>query len=201
MRFILLRTTWWHTVWVEHLTTFFFFFFSKTPPQNTSFQVDLELLLQRLLATVPSSQDLEDLFTYELCSYPPALFDTNALPRPANKSLLADQLWELAKNVNSLQPPKLSSCILDGGARPQKVPWLWGKTYDELCAVYVTYVERRYGKNVTIVFDGYETLSTKDVTHMHRSKLPEPTVNLEQDMTCKMKKRLSSQMKQTRNHS
>ena len=54
-------------------------------------QVDAELLFQRLLATVPSSLDLEDLFTYELCSYPPALFDTNALPRPANKSLLADQ--------------------------------------------------------------------------------------------------------------
>ena len=53
-------------------------------------------------------------------------------------------------------------------------PWLGGKTYDELCSVYVTYVERRYGQNVTVVFDGYETPSTKDVTHMRHSKLPGP---------------------------
>ena len=60
--------------------------------EGDTVQVDPELLFQRLLATVPSSQDLRDLFTYELCTYPPALFDANALPREATKSVLVDQL-------------------------------------------------------------------------------------------------------------
>ena len=89
----------------------------------------------------------------------------NALPRPANKSRRTDQLWKLTQDVNNSQPPELSSCILDGGALLQRIPWPQGKTYNELCAVYVTYVERRYGQNVTVVFDVYETLNNEDVTY------------------------------------
>ncbi len=157
--------------------------------EGDAVQVDPELLFQRLLATVPSSQDLTDLFTFEICSYPPALFDNNALPREATKSVLADQLWLMTKDVNTSNPPQLASTVLDGGALLHKVVWARGKTYEELCSAYVDHIENKYGQSpMTVVFDGYETPSTKDIAHMRRNKIPGPTVQLEQDMICNMKK-------------
>ncbi len=149
-------------------------------------QIDSELLFQRLIATNPSPDELPALFQYELCSYPPSLFDNNALPRPATKSVLSNELWKLVENVNTTKPLDSSSYVLDGGALLHRVPWTKGKTYGEICQVYVKHLETRYGKKVTVVFDGYETPSIKDVAHMRRSKVPGPTVKLECNMVCKL---------------
>ena len=40
-------------------------------------QVDPQLLFQRLIAATQTSEELESAFKYELCSYPPALFDSS----------------------------------------------------------------------------------------------------------------------------
>ena len=113
----------------------------------------------------------------------------NALPREATKSVLADQLWAMTKDVNNSNPPQTAAIILDGGALLQRVVWTRGKTYNEICASYVEYIERKHGKSpVTVDFDGYKTPSTKDIAHMRRNKIRGPIVNLEQDMTCKLKK-------------
>ena len=133
-----------------------FFFFLTAPPKY--------IFLGRSWIIIPKTARNSTQLTrsrWSVCLWslqlPPALFDTNALPRPAGKLRLADQLWVLTQGVNNSQPPELSSCILDGGALPRRVPWQRGKTYDALCAAHVTYVDRWYGQNITVVFDGYET--------------------------------------------
>ena len=59
-------------------------------------QIDPQLLFQRLITVVQSSSELKAYFLkYELCSYPPALFDSSLLLREARKPVLADAIWDL----------------------------------------------------------------------------------------------------------
>uniref|UniRef100_UPI00358ECD2A uncharacterized protein n=1 Tax=Myxine glutinosa TaxID=7769 RepID=UPI00358ECD2A len=133
-------------------------------------QVDPQLLFQRLVIVAQNSDELESALKYELCSYPPALFDSSLLLREAKKPALADAIWGLigphvpADNV-------VDGCqyVLDGGALLQRIPWSHGSTYKDICHQYTEYVTKKYGKAV-VVFDGYESNNTKDMTHHRRSK-------------------------------
>ena len=54
----------------------------------------------------------------------------------------------------------------------QRIPWVVGNTYDEICQTYTHYLLSNYGtaNNITVVFDGgYLIPSTKDPTHLRRS--------------------------------
>ncbi|GBM13489.1 hypothetical protein AVEN_40425-1 [Araneus ventricosus] len=64
--------------------------------------------------------------------------------------------------------PENPSYVLDGGDLLHRVHWPSPATYGDVCNAYLDYVNRNYGKNVIVAFDGYE-LSTKDVVHMRRA--------------------------------
>ena len=57
-----------------------------------------------------------ELFEYELCHYPPALFDGYGLPREANKPQIADAVWEVTKSVQTKIPSDKTHFMNDGGA-------------------------------------------------------------------------------------
>ena len=136
--------------------------------KDEAVETDPQLLFQRLcvLSTnEPSTQQQQEHFQYELCGYPPALFDSFGLPREAKKPALADAIWELTSPVQSGPQSSDPQYLLDGGALLQRLPWQKGHTFDEICAQYRRYVTTRYGK-ACIVFDGYESgPSIKDATH------------------------------------
>ena len=67
--------------------------------------------------------------------------------------------------------------MLDGGALLQRIPWTQGATYHDLCTVYTDYVERKYGEAI-IIFDGYDEMSTKDMTHLMRRNKEQAGVNV-----------------------
>ena len=73
--------------------------------------VDPLLLFQRLLTAGDRSGELPDIFTYEMCSYPPALFESPDVMRSANKASLADSLWSptIAESPNILTKSSMSS--------------------------------------------------------------------------------------------
>ena len=51
----------------------------------------------------------------------------------------------------------------------ERIPWQHDITYDHMCKIYVQYVERHYGKQATIIFDGYQHGPlTKDPSHQWR---------------------------------
>ena len=59
--------------------------------------------------------------------------------------------------------------VLNGGALLLIIPWNKGSTFSEIFKTYSDYVLNKYGEAI-VVFDGYEVASTKDLTHMRRSK-------------------------------
>ena len=86
----------------------------------------------------------------------------------AQKSTLADAIWKLndekdAKITENVQ------YVLDGGALLHRIPWIRGTSFSKILQSYSDYVKSHYGDAV-IVFDGYDESSTKDMTHMKRSK-------------------------------
>ena len=133
-------------------------------------QVDPLLLFQRLITVAQTSDELESAFKYELCSHPPALFDSSILLREAHKPALADAIWRLiGPDVPADIPDDGSRYVVDGGAFIQRIPWSRGSTYRCIFHQYTEYVKQKY-KDAIVVFDGYECTNTKDMTHQRRSK-------------------------------
>ena len=59
--------------------------------------------------------------------------------------------------------------VLDGGALLHRIPWPRGTTtYQDICGLYCSYVTKKYG-NAIVVFDGYDDMSTKNMTHQRRA--------------------------------
>ena len=82
-----------------------------------------QLLFQRLiLVGTRESQNIEELFKYELCSYLVALFETTDITRPANKAVLADALWKEVKEHQTDSSMSDPLYVLDGGALLHRIP-------------------------------------------------------------------------------
>ena len=89
-----------------------------------SIQVDPQLLFQRLtvVATGGQYENPQAFFKFEMCSYPPVLFDSSRLPRQANKPALADAIWTITKNSQTGGPTGNVHFVLDGGGSPSPCP-------------------------------------------------------------------------------
>ena len=104
-----------------------------------------------MLIAANENLNTEDMFSYELCTYPTALFESPGIPRLANKAALADSLW------NNFQFPAQRSTsnplyVLDGGALLHRV------SFQEICDDYKRYVCSKYGECI-VVFDGYTLMA------------------------------------------
>ena len=160
---------------------------SSVEIDGDSVHVDPQLLFQRLTIVAKALYDLESVFKYELCSYPPALFDSSMLLREPQKPVLADAIWALLK-PGSLEIKGDVRYVLDGGALIQRISWSRGFTYREICKLYTQYVIVKYGQAI-VVFDGYNGILTKDMTHQRRKGgCTGVTVTFNEDMHLTMKK-------------
>lgn len=63
------------------------------------------------------------------------------------------------------------------------MPWPRPATYGEVCDGYVRYLRKNYGENVIVIFDGYDTPSTKDAVHMRRASGKSGTLEVAVDTT------------------
>jgi len=144
-------------------------------------QIDPNLLFQRLVTAGTRYGGLEEVFKFELCSYPPALFESQLLMNPANKPILADSLWD-ETIASAPKPPEDVHFVLDGGALLHRIPWTKGSTWDDILNSYIRHVSLKYGR-ATVVFDGYsDAPSTKDGTHNRRTSGCGPEVHFEPSM-------------------
>ena len=62
---------------------------------NETIQIDPKLLFQRLITAETRNDHLEEIFQFELCRCPPAIFEARYVMRPANKPALADAIRKL----------------------------------------------------------------------------------------------------------
>ena len=152
-------------------------------------QIDPQLLFQRLTLAAKSAHDLKVVFKYELCSYPPALFESPLLLSEAQKPVLVDAMWALLQPSDIVGVNGEVQYMLDGRALLQRIPWKKGATYDEILSMYAEYDTKKYGQAI-VVFDGYLNSSTKDMTHQRflKSKLG-ATVSFTQNKHLTMTKR------------
>ena len=126
-------------------------------------QVDPQLLFQRHIIARDNSQ-LEELFQYELCTYPTVLFDSPFMLRQPQKPALADALWAKLTPEAKTQPKGNVQYVLDGGALLHRVSWPRGSpNYKVVRDLYCTYMRRKYGRAI-VVFDGYNEMSAKAMT-------------------------------------
>ena len=161
---------------------------SAVKVNNETIQIDPQLLFQRLIAAGTRNDQLEEIFQFELCSYPPAIFEAIYVMRSANKPALADAIWALVPKY-VVGPTGQSQYVLDGGSLVHRIPWQRGTTYNDICRRYTNYITRRYGHAI-IVFDGYhEELSTKYGAHERRTGgRAGPTVDSTRDKVMQSKK-------------
>ena len=142
-------------------------------------------VLHDILAVLKARQEA---FSYELCSYSPALFDHKPTQRSGAKSGLADAIWRQV-DLEHIEKPAVvfpqretndisireahatTRQIIDGGSLSHRIPWSkCHMTWIQLINIYVQYVIRVYGPDSIIVFDHYPTHpTTKDEAHMCRS--------------------------------
>ena len=143
---------------------------TKTTVRNTGedLQVDPQLLFQRLVTAGLRCDELIEVFTYELCAFPPALFESKSGMLVAQKASLRAALCAQMKTSSSLPPDPLQY-VLDGGALLHRIPWNRGTTWNQIFNQYAHYVTSRYGQAI-VVFDGYSDIpSPKDSTHIRRN--------------------------------
>ena len=136
--------------------------------KDEAVHIDPKLLFQRLVTAGKFNDSLAEVFQYELCSYPPALFENTYSLKSPNKAALADALWKYMPKDMPV-PSDNVQYILYGGAQLHRIPWQHGTTYNDICQQYCRYVSSHYGMP-TVVFDGYQDgPSTKDGAHRRRA--------------------------------
>ena len=79
-----------------------------------------------------------DVLRYELCVYPPALFEATGSMLQSDKPSQAKAIQGWV-HPSSTQFPQDVSYIFDGGALIIKIPW---KTYGSLCGRYIEYAKK-----------------------------------------------------------
>ena len=127
---------------------------SSVKGDGEKIQVDPQLLFQRLIIASQSLDDMIAILKYELCSYPPSLFDSSLMLLKPQKPALADAIR--AKLPSDATGPKGEvQYVSDGGALLHRVPWPRGfPKYSAICDMYCQYVTAKYGAAV-VIFDGY----------------------------------------------
>ena len=150
--------------------------------------IDPMLLFQRLVSVETLNGELlEEVFTHEPCSYPPALFQTTNVLLSPNKAALADATLKQVPDMPS--PAKPVQYVLDGGALLHRILWPSGEKFDAICSLYVQYVWDKY-RSPVIVLDGYQNgPSTEDNTYSRRTKSSiAAEMRFTGDVICSMKK-------------
>ena len=95
---------------------------------NEPIQIDPQLLFQWLITAGTGNVQLDEIFQFELCSYPPTIFEARYVMRPADKPALADAIWVLMPKY-VVEPTGQSQYVLDGGFLVHRIPLQRDTTY------------------------------------------------------------------------
>ena len=112
-------------------------------------------------------EDPSFIFQYDLCSFPPAIFESPFLLRAAGKASFAEAIWNLGgcESSGTLRNVKY---VLDGGSLLQRIPWQRRVSIHAICKIYTDHVIKK-DVCAVVVFDGYNDCpSTKYNTHIRR---------------------------------
>ena len=123
--------------------------------------VNSTVLFTRLAAVAKREEHEENFFQYELTTESMSSFKHRIMrkpDKPALRKALVDESAAISLEAKSIKD--CYSCVLDGGALLHRVCWVKGSNFKQVVDSYVSFVRTHYG-TAYIVFDGYETQSTK----------------------------------------
>ena len=104
--------------------------------------VDPQLLFQCFNIAGSMCENLSDVFTYELCSFPPVLFETANVLLPAYKPSLSAAMWKSIPAQNNIIIPDHTYYILDGGYFLHHIPWKLDESFYSICMNYIKYIKK-----------------------------------------------------------
>lgn len=115
-----------------------------------------------------SDEELQEYMQFELAPFPLSLFTEEGM-RKGTKSWLYKVFMPLSNDTLFGN----STHVIDGGFLLHRVVWHHNQSFAAICTNYVQYVERHYGLNAVIVFDGYPAnaanKNTKSAERLRRS--------------------------------
>ena len=154
--------------------------------------IDPRLFFQRMVILFQRDEiEVNDLIDYEICPYPPNLFDSSSFLRKAEKSQLTKAIVIYVKKQCELPASEenVDCYVLDGGSLLHRLSWNKNSTYDAISDHYVDFVNKNYPNAIAIV-DGYESgPSTKHMTHHRRSgQVMSPAINFTGNMALSFSK-------------
>ena len=122
---------------------------------NEKMQYDQWLLFQRPSPIADRDcLNMQHVMSYELSTFPTALFKSSQVIREAQKPALAYAILKVTKAVCNEYDIHCCVHLIYGGYLSQKIPWELQSTYESICCSYVTYVTSHFGI-ADIIFDGY----------------------------------------------
>jgi hypothetical protein len=110
-----------------------------------------------------------ELFQYEFSSFSSSVFESNGLLKQAAKATLGEAIWNTGDCHAEELPTTNVVNVINEGSLLHRIPWSNGQTFSQICSKYVDHIKKRF-QNSIIVMDGYIGTSTKDMTHIRRSK-------------------------------
>ncbi len=134
---------------------------------NSDINIDPQLLFQRFASCSINDENIQEVFSHELCAYPASLFEAKDVLREPDKPALTDGIWNKLPSDARCSPSDLPSgtrCVVDGGWLLHRVPWKKCSTFGEICQSYVALLNNKYSGGI-VCFDGYTHNTTKDAVH------------------------------------
>jgi hypothetical protein len=121
------------------------------------------------------SPNMEPCFAYELTAVPMSLFKDATSMRKTEKSQLARELFKQGKYSST--NVMTAGFVINGGWLLHEVKWQPGGVFEDIFHQHVQFIVHHFGRNVRVVFDGYDSgPTTKDHEHLRRSTKAAPTV-------------------------
>ena len=136
---------------------------------ETVVQMSSDQLSQRLLASVVRHEALLKIFSHELSGVAPSLFHDNGERRKNNKAESMNKILEILTDVLT----ESAFHVIDEGAWLYQIYWAKVDNFKDLCSSFqrTFLTECRTNINqITILFNGYTSESTKGLEQKRREK-------------------------------
>ncbi len=131
-------------------------------------------IFQRTVIAKKSEEDVAELLSYELTPFPMALFLEGGM-RKGKKSSLYDVL---PVEDNATVDLNQSTNVVDGGFLLHRMKWKPSSNVSSICQQYLTYVQKHYGPNCMVVFDGYDDVNSTKRAEQKRRGLSKTSVDI-----------------------
>ena len=152
--------------------------------KKKSYTLDPLTLFHRICVLQEESSDLKSYLSYELAPYPLALFNEVGMRKNTKSELYAVFRDSQPMDVHNYH------YVVDGGYLLHKVVWPPQQTFGNLLSIYLEYVKKHFGQNVSVIFDGYEKACLKDAERRRRYTATAPDIVIDKNTPVTTKQQL-----------